>query len=73
MEFLTATATPRCGLAADISSMVAQKAFGALRAPIMKVTGAHSPIPFAPTLEDAWMPDENDIEAAVREVLEYAQ
>ena len=63
--------TPRCGLAADISSIVAEKAFGALRAPIMKVTAAHSPIPFAPALEDAWMPQESDIEAAVRYVLGY--
>ena len=63
--------TPRCGLAADISSIVAEKAFGALRAPIMKVTAAHSPIPFAPNLEDAWMPQEADIEAAVRKVMGY--
>ena len=64
--------TPRCGVAADISSIVAEKAFGALRAPIRKVTAAHSPIPFAPDLEDAWMPQESDIEAAVRAVLGYA-
>jgi pyruvate dehydrogenase E1 component beta subunit len=65
--------TPRCGVAADISSIVAEKAFGALRAPIRKVTAAHSPIPFAPALEDAWMPQESDIEAAVREVLGYTR
>ncbi|MEZ5503705.1 MAG: transketolase C-terminal domain-containing protein [Halioglobus sp.] len=63
--------TPRCGIAADISSIIAEKAFGALRAPIRKVTAAHSPIPFAPALEDAWMPQEADIEAAVRYVLGY--
>ena len=50
---------------------MAEKAFAALRAPIRKVTAVHSPIPFAPALEDAWMPQEADIEAAVREVLEF--
>jgi pyruvate dehydrogenase E1 component beta subunit len=64
---------PRCGIAADIASMVAEKAFGALRAPIRKVTAAHSPIPFAPDLEDAWMPQEADIESAVRDVLGYVR
>lgn len=65
--------TPRCGIAADISSIVAEKAFGALRAPIRKVTAAHAPIPFAPDLEDAWMPQEADIEKAVRDVLGYSR
>lgn len=64
--------TPRCGLAADIASIAAEKAFPYLRAPIRKVTAAHSPVPFAPNLEDAWMPQEADIEKAIRDVMEYA-
>jgi len=63
--------TPRCGMAADISSIVAEKAFGSLRAPIRKVTAAHTPVPFAPNLEQAWMPKDAEIEAAIREVLAY--
>lgn len=63
--------TPRCGMAADISSMIAEKAFGSLRAPIKKVTAAHTPVPFAPNLEQAWMPNEAKIEAAIRAVLAY--
>lgn len=62
---------PRCGMAADISSIVAEKAFGSLRAPIRKVTAAHTPVPFAPGLEQAWMPNEAKIEAAIRDVLAY--
>jgi len=60
----------RCSLAADISSIVAEKAFRSLRAPIRKVTAPHAPVPFSPTLEDAYMPSEARIERAVREVLE---
>ncbi len=62
-------ANDRCGMAADISSIVAERAFGALRAPIRKVTPPHTPVPFAPSLEDAYIPSEARIEQAVRDVL----
>jgi pyruvate dehydrogenase E1 component beta subunit len=60
---------PRCGLAADISSIVAEKAFKALKAPILKVTCPHTPVPFAPNLEDEYMPNPRRIEAAIRAAL----
>lgn len=60
----------RCSLAADISSIVAEKAFSSLRAPIRKVTAPHTPVPFSPVLEDLYIPDVNRIEQAVRDVLE---
>ena len=61
-------AYPRCGMAADIASIVAEKAFHALKAPIRKVTPPHTPIPFAPDLEDAYLPSPDKIAAAVREI-----
>jgi pyruvate dehydrogenase E1 component beta subunit len=61
-------AYPRCGVAADIASIVAEKAFGALKAPIRKVTPPHTPIPFAPNLEDAYLPSAAKIIAAVSEI-----
>ena len=60
---------PRCGMAADIAALVAQTAFGSLKAPIMRVTPPHVPVPFAPTLEDAYIPNAQRVEAAVREVM----
>ena len=36
-------ANPRCSIASDISSMVAQEAFAALKAPIRMVTAPHAP------------------------------
>jgi pyruvate dehydrogenase E1 component beta subunit len=63
---------PRCGLASDISSLVAEKGFGSLKAPIGKVTCPHTPVPFAPNLEDEFMPNPRRIEAAARAVLAYA-
>ena len=41
-------ASPRCNIATDISALVAQEAFDALRAPIRMVCPPHVPVPFAP-------------------------
>ena len=47
---------PRCSLASDVAGLVADKGFGLLKAPIKMVTCPHTPVPFAPTLEDAYLP-----------------
>ncbi len=61
---------PRCGMAADISAMVAQQAFGALKAPIMQVTAPHTPVPFSPSLEDLYIPNADKIAEAVQHVMQ---
>ena len=62
-------ASARCGMAADIAGLVAQEAFGALKAPILQVTPPHTPVPFSPVLEAAFIPNADKVEAAVRKVL----
>ncbi len=62
-------APPRCGLAADIAALVASKAFMALKAPVGLVTPPHTPVPFARELERAYLPQPEQIEAAVRRTL----
>jgi pyruvate/2-oxoglutarate/acetoin dehydrogenase E1 component len=62
---------PRCGLAADVAALIANKAFGALKAPIELVTAPHAPVPFAPTLEKAFLPNADKVVAAVRRVMAY--
>ena len=64
-------ASPRCNMATDISALVAERAFGALKAPIRMVTPPHTPVPFAPELEDLYIPSPEKIGAAVREVMEH--
>ena len=64
-------AHPRCGMAADIAGLVADKAFASLKAPIKLVTAPHAPVPFSPTLEDIYIPGVGKIEAAVSEVMDY--
>jgi pyruvate dehydrogenase E1 component beta subunit len=62
-------ANPRCGLAADIAARVAQDRFDALRGPVRMVTPPHSPQPFSPVLEDAYLPGPGHIVTAVRTAL----
>ena len=58
-------AHPRCSMAADIARLVAEEAFSDLKAPIKTVTAPHTPVPFSPTLEDAYIPSAPKIRDAV--------
>ncbi|WP_027929443.1 alpha-ketoacid dehydrogenase subunit beta [Amycolatopsis thermoflava] len=59
----------RCGFGHDLAALISTKAFGSLRAPIELVTPPHTPVPFSPALEQAWLPSAARIEAAVRKTL----
>ena len=61
---------PRCSVANDIVALAAEKAFGFLDAPPQAVTAPHTPVPFSPVLEDAYIPSPAKIVAAVRTVLQ---
>ncbi len=60
---------PRCSIATDVSALVCQEAFGALKAPIRMVTAPHVPVPFAENLEDLYIPDAGQVQQAVRTVM----
>ena len=62
---------PRCSLAADIAGMVASKGFRSLKAPVGQVTCPHTPVPFAPNLEDEFLPNPRRIEEAARAALAW--
>ncbi len=55
-----------CGAAAEISALVSEAAFDALRAPILRVTAPNMQIPFSPELEGQLYPTTEKIAAAVR-------
>lgn len=61
----------RGGLAGEIAAVVNERAFDFLDAPIVRVTGADTPVPYAPTLEDAYLPQVDDVVRAARELLAY--
>jgi 2-oxoisovalerate dehydrogenase E1 component len=57
------------GIGAEIAAVVAREAFWDLDAPVERVGAAPTPPPYAPDLERAWLPDRDDIAAAVRRLV----
>jgi 2-oxoisovalerate dehydrogenase E1 component beta subunit len=64
-------ATQSCGVGAEVSSLIAQEAFEDLDAPVRRLTAPDVPIPFSPTLEQAVLPQLDDMKEACRELLAY--
>jgi pyruvate/2-oxoglutarate/acetoin dehydrogenase E1 component len=60
---------PRCSIAADIAATVAEHAFDALNAPVLRLTAPHAPVPFSPPLEQAYAPSVEQIVAGARSLL----
>ncbi len=62
-------AARNCSVAAEIAASVAEHAFDALKAPILRVTRPDAPVAYAPPLEEFVNPGPEKIAAAVRKVL----
>jgi len=60
-----------CALGAQVSSLIAERAFEHLEGPIVRVATPDVPIPFAPSLEAAVLPSAERIRAACDELLAY--
>ena len=63
---------PRCSVASEIAAVVAERAFRDLKAPIRRVTAPHTPVPFSPVLENAYIPSSAAIEAAAMELVRWS-
>ena len=59
-----------CSAASHIAAIAAEKAFGDLKAPVVRVTVPNVAIPYSPPLEKATIPDPDAIASAVRRVCE---
>jgi len=59
---------PFSSVASEISSLVAEKGFWNLDNPIKKVTSPNTHIPFAPVLEDAFIPSVEKVINAIKEL-----
>ena len=58
-----------CGIGAEIAAAVIDRAFDDLDAPIRRLNGVHSPVPYSPPLEAAVVPNVEQISAAIRDLL----
>jgi 2-oxoisovalerate dehydrogenase E1 component beta subunit len=59
------------GFAGEITAQVCEHAFEWLDAPIRRVTALDTPVPYAPALEDYYLPQVDDITTAARWLLAY--
>jgi pyruvate/2-oxoglutarate/acetoin dehydrogenase E1 component len=64
-------ANPVCGVGSEVAAVIADAAFEYLDAPIRRVTSPHTPVPYAPVLEDAYVPGKEAILKAARALLEW--
>jgi len=61
----------RGGLAGEICAIINEGAFDYLDAPITRVTAPNTPVPYAPTLEEAYLPRPDNVVTAALKMLKY--
>jgi len=54
------------GTGAEVASVIAEEGFQHLDAPVMRLAPPNVPVPFSPSLEDAYLPQVSDIAEAAR-------
>ena len=57
------------GLGGEIAAQIQEQAFDYLDAPVGRVGGPFSPVPFSPALEKHWVPDPVSIAEAIRQAV----
>ncbi len=60
------------GFGAELAAQIQDAAFDYLEAPIQRVGAPFAPVPLSPTLEDAYRPDADDVYAAARLAVQWA-
>ena len=59
------------GMAGELAAVIAEEAFGDLDAPVVRVTAPDTPVPFAPPLEEYFLPNAQKVIDAARKLLKY--
>jgi 2-oxoisovalerate dehydrogenase E1 component beta subunit len=59
------------GMAGELAGLIAEKAFEELDGPIVRVTAPDIPVPFAPSLEEYFLPNAQKVTDAARKLAAY--
>ncbi len=59
------------GMAGELSALIAEKAFGDLDGPVVRVTAPDTPVPFSPPLEEHFLPGARQVAEAARRLAAY--
>lgn len=65
------SATRLAGVGAEVAALISERAFEWLDAPLQRLGGLDTPIPFSPPLEDAYRPDADKIYRAAKDLAAY--
>ncbi len=63
--------THTSGFGAEIAATIAEEAFEHLDAPVVRLTAPDTPVPFSPPLERAFLPQVEDVVAAIDRLSAY--
>ena len=64
-------ATRTGGMAGELTAVINEEAFEYLDGPVMRVTSIDTPVPYAPPLEEFFMPQVDDVLKAARTLIAY--
>jgi 2-oxoisovalerate dehydrogenase E1 component beta subunit len=64
-------ANQTCAAGAQVAAIIAERGWEDLDGPVVRVASPDVPIPFSPTLEQAVLPQVDDVKEACRELLAY--
>jgi pyruvate/2-oxoglutarate/acetoin dehydrogenase E1 component len=64
-------ANQMCAAGAQVAALIAERGWEDLDGPVVRVASPDVPIPFSPPLEQAVLPQVDDVREACRELLEY--
>src|SRR5271154_1442147 len=59
------------GIAGEIAAILSEKAFHDLDGPVVRVASLDTPVPYAPTLEEAFLPNARTVFDAAKELARY--
>jgi pyruvate/2-oxoglutarate/acetoin dehydrogenase E1 component len=64
-------ATRTGGIGGELAAIIAEEAFEYLDAPVMRLASLDTPVPYAPSLEAAFLPNAEKVVAAVKRLVQY--
>lgn len=71
-KLLIAHEAPKnCGFGAEVAARIAEQAFEMLDAPISRIGGFESAVPYSKPLENEVLPQPQDLESGIRRLLKY--
>ncbi|HEY6362379.1 MAG TPA: transketolase C-terminal domain-containing protein, partial [Vicinamibacterales bacterium] len=59
------------GVGAEVAALISDEAFEWLDAPVKRLCGLDTPVPFSPPLEDKYRPNAEKIHEAAKELARY--